>query len=104
MNEAEFRSECGLGVVVTQEEIVKAVGDLLKEKRGELLEQRYGITLHSIPLQSNSSYCIPINYIACYDHTLNLVAPYCIHMPSPSPLYSISNISTLYFSKGFKHR
>jgi hypothetical protein len=41
LNEAEFRSECGLGVVVSQEEIVKSVADLLKEKREELLEKRY---------------------------------------------------------------
>lgn len=41
LNEADFKSECGLGVVVTKEEIKKAVADLLASKRDELNEKRF---------------------------------------------------------------
>lgn len=53
-NEAEFRSECGLGVVVSQEDIVKAVADLLKEKRDELLEKRYAVDFRALPYHSTT--------------------------------------------------
>jgi hypothetical protein len=52
LNEGEFKSECGLGVVVSQEEIVKAVADLLKEKREELLEKRFNQHFQSHLLHS----------------------------------------------------
>lgn len=48
LNVEHFRSECGLGVVVSQEEIEKAVSALIQEKKEELLEKRYFCLPHNM--------------------------------------------------------
>ncbi|KAJ3046911.1 hypothetical protein HK097_000403 [Rhizophlyctis rosea] len=41
INDAAFDESCGVGIVVTQEEVVRAVSELLGAKKDELLEKRY---------------------------------------------------------------
>lgn len=55
LNVEEFRSENGLGVVVSNEEIAKAVSDLLKEKHAELVEKRYRVNIGLYLLALRSS-------------------------------------------------
>jgi len=41
IDEAKFNEECGVGVVVTQEEVQAAVKSLLESRKDELVEKRY---------------------------------------------------------------
>jgi len=41
LNISEFEKECGVGIVVTKEDITKTVSDVINEKKAELIEQRY---------------------------------------------------------------
>eukprot|EP01111_Echinosteliopsis_oligospora_P012983 TRINITY_DN4544_c0_g1_i2.p1 TRINITY_DN4544_c0_g1~~TRINITY_DN4544_c0_g1_i2.p1 ORF type:complete len:782 (-),score=211.80 TRINITY_DN4544_c0_g1_i2:3-2348(-) len=45
LNEDNFYSECGVGVVVSHEQIAEAVRHLLREKDAELKEKRYRINI-----------------------------------------------------------
>lgn len=40
-NATDFEKECGVGVVVTKEEVRSTVDGMIKEKRDEIVEQRY---------------------------------------------------------------
>lgn len=45
LNEATFKEECGLGFVVSKEQVQAAVSKLIEQKREELLTKRYRVNI-----------------------------------------------------------
>eukprot|EP01132_Coremiostelium_polycephalum_P010669 gene10669-13068_t len=47
LNVAEFEQSCGVGVVITREQVAKAVAEYLAKNQAELLEQRYHFNINA---------------------------------------------------------
>ncbi|EAL62672.1 glutamine-tRNA ligase [Dictyostelium discoideum AX4] len=55
LNVAEFEQSCGVGVVITREQVAQAVSDYINKNKSDLLEKRYQFNIGGILMEIKNS-------------------------------------------------